>query len=62
MLQIRRDPDLGQESLRTEQRTEVGFEHLERDVSVVPQVAREVDGRHPPGTNLALDVVAARQR
>ena len=59
MLQIRSDPDLGQEPLWTEQRAEVGAENLERDAAVVPQVARKVDCRHAASTDLALDLVPA---
>ena len=46
MLQIRGDADLGEESLDAEHRAELGVEHLERDVAVVPDVAREVHRRH----------------
>ena len=39
-------------------RAELRAEHLHRDLPVVADVVREVDGRHPPGTELPLDPVA----
>ena len=59
MLQVRGDADLAQKPLDAEHRAELGVEHLERDVALVPEVAREVDGRHAAGADLALDGVAA---
>ena len=40
---------------------ELGAEHLERDVAVVPEVVREVDGRHAAGAELALDDIPVGQ-
>ena len=34
---------------------------LEGDGSIVPEVLRQEDGRHPPAAELALDRVAIRQ-
>jgi hypothetical protein len=39
----------------------LGLEDLERDLAVVLLVPRQVDGRHAPLTELALDHVAARE-
>ena len=50
-----------QEPLGAEHRGELGPQHLERDLAVVPEVVREVDGRHAAGAELALDAVAVRQ-
>ena len=58
MLQIRRDPDLGQKPLGAEHRAELRLQHLERDLAVVLEVVREVDGRHAAGADLALDQVS----
>ena len=62
MLQPRRGLDLGEESLGAECRAEVLVEKLDGDVAIVSLVAREEDGRHPALADLALDVVAARER
>jgi len=37
-------------------------EHLERDATVVLEVTREIDGRHPATPNLALDVISIGER
>ena len=58
MVEPRRDPDLAQEPLGAEDGGQVGAQHLERDLAVVLQVAREVDGRHAARADLALDRVA----
>ena len=34
---------------------ELGAQHLDRDLAVVPEVVREIDGRHAAGAELALD-------
>ena len=49
MLQLRRRLDLGEKALGAERRGEVGVQHLDRDVAVVPEVVREIDGRHAAG-------------
>ena len=58
MLQVRRDSDLGQEPLDADDRAELRVEHLERDVAIVPEIAREVDGGHSARADLALDDIA----
>ena len=62
VLEVRGDADLGEEALDAHHRGEVGVQDLERDVSVVFEVAREIDGRHAPGADLALDDVAIGER
>ena len=57
MLQLRRRPNLGQESLGADDRGEFSAEHLERDLSFVADVLREIHGRHPARAHLALDDV-----
>ena len=44
--------------LGAERRGELRVQHLDRDVAVVPDVAREVDGRHAAAADLALDAIA----
>jgi len=41
---------------------EVGVEYLDRHVSLVAKVAREIHGGHTSGADLSLDDVAARKR
>ena len=62
MLEVRRDLDLGEEPLDAEHGAELRVEHLERDVAVVLEVAREVDGGHAAAADLALDGVAIGER
>src|SRR6185503_10154844 len=47
---------------RAEPLRELGPQHLDRDGTVVAEVAREVDARHPSGAQLPLDVVAVGER
>ena len=53
--------DLSQEPLGTDHRSQLGLQHLERDVPVVLQVLGEIDRRHATFTQLTLDGVAAFQ-
>ena len=55
MLQLRRRLDLGEEPLGAERGAEVRMQDLDRDVAVVLEVVREIDGRHAAGAELALD-------
>src|SRR6185503_11091529 len=47
-----------EEPHHTEMRRDLGLQHLERDLAVVLELAREVDGTHPAGADLALNHVA----
>ncbi len=58
MLQLRGRLDLGEKALGAERGGEIGVQHLDRDVAIVPEVVREVDRRHAAGAELALDAVA----
>ena len=49
--------DLAQEPLGAEHGGELGAQHLDRDLAVVPQVAGEVDGRHAASPELALEAI-----
>ena len=62
VLQVRGGPDLGEESLGPDGGGEVRPQHLDRDCSLVADVAREVDGGHTADTQLALDLIAAGER
>ena len=61
MLQVGRRLDLRQETLGTDDRCELGFEDLERDLPLVLEVVSQVDGGHPALTEGGLDTVAAFQ-
>ena len=61
MLQVGGRLDLGQEALGADHGGELGPQHLERDLAVVPQVVGEVDRRHAAGAELALEAVAVGQ-
>jgi hypothetical protein len=62
MLELGRDLDLAEESLRPNDRRQIGSEHLHRDQAVVLQVLRQGHGGHPAGTELTLDGGSGRQR
>ena len=47
-----------QEPLGAEHGGELGLQHLDRDLAVVPEVLGEVDRRHAARAELALDAVA----
>ena len=61
MLQAGGDPDLLEESLRSERGGELGAQDLERDGPIVPEVAGEIDGGHAAASELALDAIAIGQ-
>ena len=58
MLEVRGGLDLHEEPIGADHGRELGTEHLERDLAVVHQVVREVDGGHPARAKLALDAIA----
>ena len=58
MLQIRGGLDLGEEPLGADHGGELGPQDLERDLAIVSEVVREVDGGHAALAQLALDPVA----
>ena len=61
MLEVRRRPNLGEESLGAERGGQLGVQHLERDLARVLHVASEIDGRHAARAELALYLVAASE-
>jgi hypothetical protein len=54
--------DLGQEPLRAQRRRQLGVEHLDGHLAVVPEIVRQVDRGHAAGAELALDAVAVGER
>ena len=61
MLELGGDLDLAQEPLGTDDRGELGMQHLDGDLAVVLEVLRQVDGGHAAPAELALDQVAVGQ-
>ena len=59
VLQLGREPDLPQEPLDPDRARHFWVDHLDRGRAVVFQVVREVHGRHPATSELALDHVMA---
>ena len=59
MLQVGRRLDLGEEPLGAHDGGQLGLEHLERDLPLVPEVFGQVDRGHAALAELALDAVAA---
>lgn len=62
MLQVSRDPNLGEKTLNSHDRGKLRIEHLERYLPVVFEVAGEVDRRHSTRANLALDEITVGER
>src|SRR6476660_1645062 len=62
MLQPRRYPNLGQETVGPEPSTELRVQHLDRDAPLVLEVDREIDACHATASELTLDAVLARDR
>lgn len=62
VLQVRRGLDLGEEPIRPDYGGQLRPKHLHRDLAVVPEILREVDGGHAARAELALESVAVRNR
>jgi hypothetical protein len=62
VLQVGRRLDLGEEALGSHDGGQLGLEHLERDLPLVLHVLGEIDRRHAPLPDLALDDVAGAER
>ena len=62
VVQVRGDPNLAEEPLDAQQGGEVWSQHLQRDVAVVLQVARDIDRGHPADASLALYRVLFSER
>src|SRR5207244_3648793 len=59
--QAGRGGDLAQEAIDAEARGELGMEHLDRNRSLVLQVDRQKNCRHPAAADRAVDGVAIRE-
>jgi hypothetical protein len=55
-------PDFGDEPVGADDRGEVSPEHLDRHLALVPDVQREVDGRHSTSAEFALDAISRQKR
>ena len=58
VLQVGRELDLGQEPLGADHGGELGAEYLHGHPTGVADVLGQVDGRHPPGADFALEAIA----
>ncbi len=61
VLETRDRLNLAQEPVDADVRRDVGVDHLDRDLALVLQVVRQMDGRHAAAPELALQAVAIRQ-
>jgi hypothetical protein len=55
------EPDLALEPIRAETGRELRVEHLEGYGSIMPEIVRQIDGRHPPAAKLALEAIPVGQ-
>lgn len=62
MIEVRGDPDLGEEALGAQHHRQLGSEHLERYLPLVLQLRREIDRGHSPRAELTLDAIAVLDR
>ena len=62
VLEVGRGLDLGQEALGADHGGQLGPQHLDRDLAVVPQILGQVDRGHPAGPDLVLEPVMTGQR
>ncbi len=62
MVELGGELDLSLEPLGAHRGRQLGVQHLDGDVALVPEVVREEDGGHAAGAQLALDAVAIPQR
>jgi plasmid stabilization system protein ParE len=62
VLEPGRDLDLAEEPLRPQRQPQLGPEHLHRNLPVMAKVLGEVDGRHAPLPELALQRVPLPER
>ena len=58
VLQLGRGLDLSKEALPAEQGADCRVEHFQGDEALMTEVAGEINGRHPPAPELALEGVA----
>ena len=58
MLKVGGNLDFTEEALDTQYRGQLRSENFDRDEAMMSQVAGEINSCHPPGADLALDLVA----
>ena len=61
MLEIRGDTNLAEETVGAEHGAEIRIEHLDRSLSLVAEAVCQIDRGHRATSDVALDVVPARQ-
>jgi hypothetical protein len=61
MLEMRGDPDLAEEALRTQDRAKLGENDLQGDETIVPEIASQVHRGHTAAPELALEHISAGQ-
>ncbi len=61
VLEVGGDLDLVQETLATQNCSQFGPQHLNRDVAIVLDIVSEIDGRHAAEPECVLDRVASRE-
>ncbi|MEO8333641.1 MAG: hypothetical protein ABI664_01625 [bacterium] len=61
MLQSRRDVDLLLNARCADRRRQILAQHLDRDISRMPEVVGEIDGGHSARADRSLDAVTSRE-
>ena len=61
MIESRGEPDLANEPLPCKRLGQLGAEHLDRDVTLVFEIMREIDSSHAALPELTLDAIAVRE-
>ena len=62
MLKASRRLDFGEEPFGADRRSELRVEDLDRDVAIVPQIARKIDRRHAAAAELTFHPVSVGER
>ena len=62
MLEIRRNPDLGEEPLDPDDRGQLGSQDFEGNFAIVPEVVGQVDRGHATLSQLAVEPVPVTER
>ena len=58
---MRGRPDLGDEAVGADDRRQIALQHFDRDLALVPDIVREIDGRHSSDAELSLDTVSRQK-
>ena len=61
MLEVGRDLNFCEKPLDAEDCGQLGAQHLEGDIALVPHVASEIHRRHAAAADLAVEIVPARE-